>query len=66
MNHEHLMNTEDIYYVKRLRMLSWMLDHGFTKYEVVPDPTSKKDYNWFVFKRTPEFNKAVEDYFAQL
>lgn len=65
MNNEYLMNTEQNYYVKRIRLLSYLLEHGFTKYEVIPDPTSKKGYNWFVFKRTPEFDKAIEDYFAR-
>ena len=60
------MNNESLYYVKRLRLLNYLISLGFTKYEVIPDPTSKKGYNWFVFKRTPELNKVVEEYFAQL
>lgn len=59
------MNTEKLYFCKRLRTLNFLISRGFTDYEVIPDPTSKKDYNWFVFKRTPEFNAAVEEYFAQ-
>lgn len=59
------MNTDQNYYVKRLRLLSWIVSKGFTDYEVIPDPTSKKGYNWFMFKRTPEFDKAIEDYFKQ-
>lgn len=59
------MNTDQNYYVKRLRLLSWIVSKGFTEYEVIPDPTSKKGYNWFMFKRTPEFDKAIEDYFKQ-
>jgi hypothetical protein len=42
-----------------------MISLGFKDYEVIPDPTSKKGYNWFMFERTPEFDKAVEEYFAQ-
>lgn len=60
-----IMNTESTYYCKRLRTLNFLISRGFTKYEVIPDPTSKKGYNWFVFKRSPEFDKAVEEYFAQ-
>ena len=59
------MNTTDLYYCKRLRTLNYLISKGFTNYEVIPDPTSHKGYNWFVFKRTPEFDKAVEEYFAQ-
>jgi hypothetical protein len=59
------MNNDRIYYIKRLRMLNWMIEKGFRDYEVIPDPTSHKNYNWFVFERTPEFDKAVEEYHAQ-
>ena len=59
------MNTNELYYCKRLRTLNWLISKGFTNYEVIPDPTSHKGYNWFVFKRTPEFDRAVEEYFAQ-
>lgn len=59
------MMNETVFFVKRLRMLNWMISKGFTEYEVIPDPTSKKGYNWFMFKRTPEFDAAVEEYFTQ-
>lgn len=59
------MNTDNIYYCKRLRTLNFLISKGFTDYEVIPDPTSHKGYNWFIFKRTPEFDKAVEEYFSQ-
>lgn len=60
------MNNDSIYYVKRLRLLNHLIALGFRDYEVIPDPTSHKGYNWFVFRRTPEFDKAINDYFAQL
>lgn len=59
------MNNENIYFVKYLRFLNYLISKGFTNYEVIPDPTSKKGYNWFLFKRTPEFDEAVAEYFAQ-
>lgn len=59
------MTNENIYFVKRLRLLNYLISKGFTNYEVIPDPTSKKGYNWFMFKRTPELDAAVEEYFAQ-
>ena len=60
-----MMNTDELYYCKRLRTLNHLISKGFTEYEVIPDPTSKKGYNWFLFKRTPELDRAVEEYFAQ-
>lgn len=60
-----IMNTNEIYFCKRLRTLNWLISKGFTDYEVIPDPTSHKGYNWFIFKRTPEFDAAVEEYFSQ-
>ena len=59
------MNNETIYFVKRLRLLNWLISKGFTDYEVIPDPTSHKGYNWFMYKRTPEFDAAITEYFAQ-
>ena len=59
------MTNEHVYFVKRLRLLNWCISKGFTNYEVIPDPTSKKGYNWFMFKRTPEFDAVIEEYFAQ-
>ena len=60
------MNNEKLYYVKRLRLLNFLIQKGFRNYAVIPDPTSLKNYNWFVFKRTPEFDAAVDEYFAKL
>lgn len=59
------MTNDKLYYCQRLRLLNWLISRGFTKYEVIPDPTSHKNYNWFIFERTPEFDKAIEEYFAQ-
>ena len=59
------MKNENLYFVKRLRLLNYLISLGHRDYEVIPDPTSHKGYNWFVFKRTPEFDKVVEEYFKQ-
>ena len=59
------MTNDNVYFVKRLRLLNYLLTRGFTDYEVIPDPTSHKGYNWFMFKRTPEFDEAVTEYFKQ-
>lgn len=65
MNNDLVMNSKKYYYAKRLRMLSYLIERGFKDYEVIQDPTSKKGYNWFVFKRSPELDKAVNEYFAK-
>ena len=57
--------NEKIYYVKRLRLLNFLIQKGFRDYEVVPDPTSRKGYNWFLFKYTDELHAALEEYFGQ-
>lgn len=59
------MNNENIYYVKRMRLLIYLTSKGFRDYEVIPDPTSRNGFNWFIFKRTPEFDAAIDEYFAQ-
>jgi hypothetical protein len=58
-------NSEQYYYVKRMRVLTYLVNLGFTEYEVIPDPTSNKGYSWWIFKKTPELMKAVTEYFAQ-
>lgn len=60
-----IMNNETVYYVKRLRLLHFLIERNFRDYEVIPDPTSHKNYNWFVFKKTPELMEAINEYFAQ-
>lgn len=53
--------------VKRLRLLQYLLDRGFTDYKIIPDPTSTKaGYNWFVFKNTPELQQIVDEYFVNI
>lgn len=59
------MNNNEIFYVKRMRLLNYLINEGFTKYEVIPDPTSTKGYNWFMFKKTPELERALGEYFEQ-
>ena len=59
------MTNENYYFVKRLRLLNHLISLGFRDYEVIPDPTSKKGYNWFMFKRTHELDRAIEEYFKQ-
>jgi len=57
---------QNTYIVKRLRLLQYLVDRGSKDYTIIPDPTSTKNYNWFVFKATEELEKAVNEYFAGL
>ena len=59
------MNNEKVYYVKRLRLLNWLIQRNFRDYKVIPDPTSHKGYNWFLFNYTDELQAALDEYFAQ-
>lgn len=65
MKGNKLMNNDNIYYVKRLRLLNYLVGKGFRDYEVVPDPTSRKGYNWFLFEHTEELQQALDEYFAR-
>lgn len=53
------------YTVKRMRLLKYLVDRGFTKYEVIPDPTNPK-FNWFLFDNSPQLETAIESYFNEL
>ena len=54
------------YCVKRLRLLQYLKAKGFTEYTVIPDPTSSKGYNWFIFENSNELEEALTEYFTQL
>lgn len=57
------MRTETLYVCKRLRLLSYLVDLGFNEYTIIPDPTSTKGYNWWLFIKTPELEEAIARYF---
>ena len=60
------MNHGPTFTVKRLRLLQFLKERGFTDYQVIPDPTTNKNFNWFLFKNSPELEAAVEDYFNNI
>ena len=60
------MTRNTTYIVKRLRLLQYLIDRGFKEYKIIPDPTTTKNYNWFVFENTEELEKAVAEYFEKL
>jgi hypothetical protein len=60
------MNHGPTFTVKRLRLLQFLKERGFTDYQVIPDPTTNKNFNWFLFKNSPELEEAVNDYFNNI
>lgn len=59
------MNHNATYTVKRLRLLTWLVNRGFKDYTIIPDPTSTKNYNWFVFEKTEALEEALAEYFSK-
>jgi hypothetical protein len=59
------MKHGPIFCVKRLKMLTYLVNRGFTEYEMIPDPTSNKGYNWFLFKNSDALEEAITEYLAQ-
>lgn len=53
------------YTCKRLRMLEWLKNKGFKPVKMIPDATNDK-YNWWLFEVSPELEKAVDEYFAEI
>lgn len=60
------MEHKATYTVKRLRLLQYLKEKGFTKYTVIPDPTTSEPYNWFVFQNSEELEAALNEYFKNL
>lgn len=62
--------NKQTYFVKRLRLLNYLISKGFSDYKVIPDPTATpkegKVYNWFVFDTTPELLETISEYFRNL
>jgi hypothetical protein len=58
------MNQKATYTVKRLRLLQYLVSRGFKDYTVIPDPTSSKNYNWFIFENSDALQEAINNYFA--
>lgn len=52
----------EYYTVKRLRLLEYLTDRGFTAEKTIPDPENPK-YKWWLFKNTSNLEQAVTEYF---
>lgn len=49
------------YVCKRSRMCSYLIDRGFSPYQIAPD-RDNPHYNVYLFTATPELHKAVMEY----
>jgi hypothetical protein len=58
-------HAKPYYTVKRMRLLEYLMRHGFTPFTRVADPNNPK-YSWWLFENTPELERCVEIYFAEL
>lgn len=59
------MNTKHArkyYTCKRLRLLQYLMERGFTPEATIPDPTNPK-YKWWLFNNSCELETALEEYF---
>lgn len=65
MNTNEIKHTKEHYTCKRLRMLNYLREKGFTPVATIPEPNNVK-YNWWLFENTPELQKCVTEYFEQL
>lgn len=58
-------HKRDYYTCKRLRLLQYLKESGFTPYATIPDPTNVR-FSWWLFENTPELQKCVDQYFKEL
>lgn len=57
-----MLKHGEVYCVKRLRLLEYLLDKGFKPYATIPDSTNWKYKNW-LFKNSEKLEIYIEDYF---
>lgn len=57
-----LAHKNKYYTVKRLRLLEFLIDKGFTIVKTIPDPNNPK-YKWWLIENSIELEKAVNAYF---
>lgn len=68
MNGEIFMNEMkhgEFYTCKRLRMLSWLKEHGRLPIQTLPD-AQNPSFNVWVFKNDAELESLIAEYFEQL
>lgn len=52
-----------MYFCRRIRLCSYLLDRGFNFIKTEPDVNNPK-YKIWLFKKTPELLEVVEEYYA--
>lgn len=58
-------SKREVYAVKRMRLLDYLLQRGFEPFAEQPDATNWKYKNW-LFKNTPELQTALKAYFEDI
>lgn len=56
------MKHGEIYTVKRLRLLEYLLNKGFEPYTTIPDSQNWRYKNW-LFNNSPELESVINEYF---
>ena len=56
------MEKQRYYACKRMRLLEYLLDHGFEPVGTQPDATNYRYKNW-LFENTAELDAALREYF---
>ena len=65
-NNENMKNElkyGEYYTCKRLRLLSFLKQRGFTEWTTIPDFSNPK-YNLWITKNSPQLEAAVDEYFS--
>lgn len=52
----------EFYICKRISLLKYLMNLGFTPESDMPDPDNIK-YKWWKFRNSPELEDAIYDYF---
>lgn len=62
---ENCKHKKSYYTVKRLRLLQYLKERGYSERITIPDPTNPK-YCWWLFDNSPELEQDIEAYFNNL
>lgn len=56
-------NETGVYFCKRLRVLEWLSNKGFTPFTTIPDRYNPR-YSVWLFKSSPELDACIKDFYA--
>lgn len=60
-----IMKHGEIYVCKRMRMLNYLMNKGFTPTDTIPDPLNPR-FRWWKFTNSSELEAVIEEYFDGL